>query len=126
MLAHSVVNNSLSTLPITHTAGECTMCLYRALLLWTDDQCTGVRNDLAQALENKCFSLVKCHVVQCAVWRMVSGISVLARIEKFSNLPVINFFFTVIKTKDQLFLRGIWADKMRKKAHKLAVYVFRY
>ena len=52
--------------------------------------------------------------------------SVLARIEKFSNLPVINFFFTVIKTKDQLFLRGIWADKMRKKAHKLAVYVFRY
>ena len=53
-------------------------------------------------------------------------ISVLARIEKFSNLPVINFFFTVIKTKDQLFLRGIWADKMRKKAHKLAVHVFRY
>ena len=52
--------------------------------------------------------------------------SVLARIEKFSNLPVINFFFTVIKTKDQLFLRGIWADKMRKKAHKLAVHVFRY
>ena len=52
--------------------------------------------------------------------------SVLARIEKFSNLPVIKFFFTVIKTKDQLFLRGIWADKMRKKAHKLAVHVFRY
>ena len=52
--------------------------------------------------------------------------SVLARIETFSNLPVINFFFTVIKTKDQLFLRGIWADKMRNKAHKLAVHVFRY
>ena len=54
------------------------------------------------------------------------GGSVLARIVNFSNLPVINFFFTVIKTKDQLFLRGIWADKMRKKAHKLAVRVFRY
>ena len=50
--------------------------------------------------------------------------SVLARIEKFSNLPVIKKKFTVIKTKDQLFLRCIWADKMRKKARKLAVHVF--
>ena len=50
-----------------------------------------------------------CHLVQGTV---------LARIEKFSNLPVINFFFTVIKTKDQLFLRGFWADKMREKARK--------
>ena len=47
--------------------------------------------------------------------------SVLARIEKFSNLPVINFFFTVIRTKDQLFVRGIWGDKMREKARKSAV-----
>ena len=47
--------------------------------------------------------------------------SVLARIDKFSNLPVINFFFTVIKTKDQLFVRGIWGDEMREKARKSAV-----
>ena len=47
--------------------------------------------------------------------------SVLARIAKFSNLPVINFFFTVIKTKDQLFVRGIWGDEMREKARKSAV-----
>ena len=46
---------------------------------------------------------------------------VLARIDKFSNLPVINFFFTVIKTKDQLFVRGIWGDEMREKARKSAV-----
>ena len=47
--------------------------------------------------------------------------SVLARIGKFSNLPVIRVFFTVIKTKDQLFVRGIWGDEMREKARKSAV-----
>ena len=48
-------------------------------------------------------------------------VSVLARIGKFTNLPVINFFFTFIKTKDQLFVRGIWGDEMREKARKSAV-----
>ena len=51
----------------------------------------------------------------------IAKYSVLARIDKFSNLPVINFFFTVIKTKDQLFVRGIWGDEMREKARKSAV-----
>ena len=31
------------------------------------------------------------------------------------------FFFTVIKPKDQLFVRGIWGDEMREKARKSAV-----
>ena len=44
--------------------------------------------------------------------------SVLARIDKFTSYQI---FFTVIKTKDQLFVRGIWGDEMREKARKSAV-----